>query len=245
MNADPVTSAPARLRERVHVADQAKHRIRPRAMGRRLVLQQGDPCASGGGIPSGVLTAQPGHARRRRRHTPRHPREGRRPGHPRRPLIRRKRHHRRGNRRPRRRARLHRRPRPRRDRDIPKPAGPIPRHRRLLPHRSRRRAHLAAPVRHRPLLRRPVRAGTKAGLGNPSHAGPGPVRRATRQAPRGGRSRAGTSWPTTTTPSTPTWSDSPPSAWTRPPTSIDSSHVPMLSHPDFVLDVIRAAATGV
>ena len=26
---------------------------------------------------------------------------------------------------------------------------------------------------------------------------------------------------------------------------IDSSHVPMLSHPDFVLDVIRAAAAGV
>ena len=25
---------------------------------------------------------------------------------------------------------------------------------------------------------------------------------------------------------------------------IDSSHVPMLSHPDFVLDVIRAAAAG-
>jgi hypothetical protein len=26
---------------------------------------------------------------------------------------------------------------------------------------------------------------------------------------------------------------------------IDSSHVPMLSHPDYVLDVIRAAAGGV
>jgi len=26
---------------------------------------------------------------------------------------------------------------------------------------------------------------------------------------------------------------------------IDSSHVPMLSHPDFVLDVIRAVAAGV
>lgn len=26
---------------------------------------------------------------------------------------------------------------------------------------------------------------------------------------------------------------------------IDSSHVPMLSHPDFVLDVIRKAATAV
>ena len=26
---------------------------------------------------------------------------------------------------------------------------------------------------------------------------------------------------------------------------IDSSHVPMLSHPDFVLDVIRAAAAGI
>ena len=26
---------------------------------------------------------------------------------------------------------------------------------------------------------------------------------------------------------------------------VDSSHVPMLSHPDFVLDVIRAAAAGV
>ena len=26
---------------------------------------------------------------------------------------------------------------------------------------------------------------------------------------------------------------------------IDSSHVPMLSHPDYVLDVIRAAAAGI
>ncbi len=26
---------------------------------------------------------------------------------------------------------------------------------------------------------------------------------------------------------------------------IDSSHVPMLSHPDFVVDVIRAAAAGI
>ena len=37
-------------------------------------------------------------------------------------------------------------------------------------------------------------------------------------APPGGRSRAGTSWPTTTVPFTPTWNVSAPSGWAPPPT---------------------------
>ena len=49
---------------------------------------------------------------------------------------------------------------------------------------------------------------------------------------------------TTTTPSTPSWSASLPSAWVPPRIAVDSSHVPMLSHPDVVLDAIRAAASA-
>ena len=41
---------------------------------------------------------------------------------------------------------------------------------------------------------------------------------ATLRGPRGSPSRAGTSWPTTTTPSIPSWNASPQSAWAPPPT---------------------------
>ena len=46
---------------------------------------------------------------------------------------------------------------------------------RLLPHRDRGRAHLAAPGRHRVLRGRPVRAGAEGRLGDPGRAGRGPV----------------------------------------------------------------------
>ena len=157
-------------------AEQAEHRVRPRAVGRRLVLQQGDPHASGGGARGDLRPERPRHARGRRRR--RHPRAGagQQPGHPRRPLVRRNRHHRRGNRRPRCRAGLHRRTRAGRRRNVAEPAGPVPHHRRLRPHRDRRRAHLAAPGRHRVLRGRPTRAGAAARLGDPGRARRGPVR---------------------------------------------------------------------
>ena len=59
------------------------------------------------------------------------------------------------------------------------------------------------------------------------------------QAPPGGRSRAGTSWPRTTAPSTPNSSASSAKRMGAKTYEVDSSHVPMLSHPDLVLDVIR------
>jgi len=118
-----LSSYPHKRRVYVH-EDQTEHRVRPRDLGRRLVLQQVDPCASGGGARGGVGPEQPRHAQRRRRGS--HPSAwtGQQPGHPRRPLVGRNRHHSRGNRRTRCRAGLHRRSRPGRRRDDAEPAGP-------------------------------------------------------------------------------------------------------------------------
>src|SRR2546427_905924 len=111
-----LSSYPHKRRDYVH-EDQTEHRVRPLDLGRRLVLQRVDPCASGGGARGGVGPEQPRHAQRRRRGS--HPSAwtGQQPGHPRRPLVGRNRHHSRGNRRTRCRAGLHRRSRPGRRRD--------------------------------------------------------------------------------------------------------------------------------
>ena len=138
-----IEPVPPRKDEHVH-ADETEHRVRPRALGRRLVLQQGDPHASGGGVPGDVCPEQPRHARRRRRRRQADAGAGQQPGHPRRPLLRRNRHHRRGHRRSRSRAGLHRRTRPGRRRDVAEPCRTSSPHRRLRPHRDRGRAHLAA-----------------------------------------------------------------------------------------------------
>jgi hypothetical protein len=64
------------------------------------------------------------------------------------------------------------------------------------------------------------------------------------EAQPGGRSPAGTSLPRTTAPSIPSCSAS----WPRmgaTTTEVDSSHVPMLSNPGLVIDVIRKAAAAV
>jgi hypothetical protein len=61
------------------------------------------------------------------------------------------------------------------------------------------------------------------------------------------KNRAPTSWQPTTAPSTPSWSDSRPSEWVPRRIEVESSHVPMLSRVDIVLDAIRdlaAAALG-
>src|SRR3989449_10362669 len=50
-------------------ADQTEHRVRPRDLGRRLVLWQGDPDATGGRVRGGGRPTQPGHAQRRRRNS--------------------------------------------------------------------------------------------------------------------------------------------------------------------------------
>ena len=168
----------------VHVrTEQAEHRLLPRPLGRRLVLQQGDRAAPGGGTPGDRRPVRPRHARGRRRH--RHPNAGprRQSRHPRRPLLRRIGDHRRRHRRSRRRAGLHRRARAGRRRDLPEPAGPVPHHRRLRAHRGRRRTHLVAPRRRRMLRRRPPRGGAAARLGDPLRA----RRRPVRPQRRGGR----------------------------------------------------------
>ena len=123
------------------------------------------------------------------------------------------RHHGRGNRRPRRRARLHLRARAGRDRDLAGPTGQVPDHRRVRTDRGRRRAHLAAPGRHRVLRRGPIRGGEADRVGDRDAARREPVQRKGPRASPGGRSRAPTSWPRKTTPSIPSWSGSPPSAW--------------------------------
>ena len=51
-------------------------------------------------------------------------------------------------------------------------------------------------------------------------------------------------WPRRIAPSTPTWNASSPNAWARQP-SRPQQPVPMLSNPEIVLDVIRAAAKAV
>lgn len=56
--------------------------------------------------------------------------------------------------------------------------------------------------------------------------------------------RVGASSPTTTGPSSPTWNGSPRSGWAPAPTPWTAA-VPMQSRPDFVLDVIRAAANSI
>jgi hypothetical protein len=79
-------------------ASQAEHRVRPRDLGRRLVLQQGDPYASGGGTRGYRCPIRSRHTRRRRRGSEAHAGAGQQPGHSRRPLVRRSRYHSGGNR---------------------------------------------------------------------------------------------------------------------------------------------------
>jgi pimeloyl-ACP methyl ester carboxylesterase len=59
-------------------ADQTEHRVRPRDLGRRLVLWQGDPRATGGRVRGGGRPTQPGHAQRRRRNSNPHAGAGQR-----------------------------------------------------------------------------------------------------------------------------------------------------------------------
>ena len=90
-------------------------------------------------------------------------------------FLRRNCHHCRGNRRARCRAGLYRGARAGRRRDVAKPAGQISAHRRLRPHRSRRRSRVAEAERHRVLRRRFARAGTETCLGDPRRASRGPL----------------------------------------------------------------------
>ena len=149
-----------------------------------------------------------------------------------------------GTDRPRGRAGLHRRPRPGRRRDVAEPAGQVPDHRRLLAHRNRGRAHLAEPD----------------GIG--CFAGDLPEQEqklvwATQGVPGAdlfNQKVEGTAWR-----SKPSWYIVAKNDRTVHPElerfvakrmgattyEVDSSHVPMLSNPDLVLDVIRKAANAV
>ena len=100
------------------------------------------------------------------------------------------------------------------------------------------------PVRSHLLLRRPARGRAEAGLGDPLRPGRRPVpaqcpgRRVEVQAQLVHRGQHDQ----TVNPELERFAAKRMGATTY---DIDSSHVPMLSHPDFVLDVIRTAATAV
>ena len=114
----------------------------------------------------------------------------------------------------------------------------------VLAHRGRGRAHLAETGRRRVLRRRPARGGAEARVGDARRAGRGPVHQKVE----------GTAWR-----SKPSWYIVATQDRTVHPelerfvakrmgaTTIetDSSHVPMLSSPALVLDVIRKAANAV
>ena len=61
----------------------------------------------------------------------------------------------------------------------------------------------------------------------------------------GGRSRVGPSWPPRIARSIPTWKRFAAKRMGATTVELKSSHVPMLSHPKQVLDVIRTAAAAV
>jgi hypothetical protein len=119
------------------VRDQTEHRLRPRALGGRLMLPEADPHAAGGWARGDLLPARPGLPERRR--GLRHPllRAGQRPCGPCRPLLRRFPDYARGDGRPGLCPGLHRGARTRRDRNLAKPAAEVFRLGRLLPHRGR------------------------------------------------------------------------------------------------------------
>ena len=133
---------------------------------------------------------------------------------------------------------------PGRDRDVAGAAGQVPADGCLQAHRSRRRARLDAPVGRPVLLRRPVRGGSEAGLCHSLRAGRGPVpaqrtrRRVADEAELGHR---GTNDHTVN----PDLERSSAKRMGATTYELHSSHVPMLSQPDRVLDVIRTAASGV
>ena len=95
----------------------------------------------------------------------------------------------------------------------------VPPDRRLPTHRDRRGAHLAPARRDRLLRGGPLTRKNSSSSGR-RRACPLQTCSTRRfQAPPGSRSRAGTSWATTTEPSIPTWSVSWRTGWVRPPTS--------------------------
>jgi pimeloyl-ACP methyl ester carboxylesterase len=72
---------------------------------------------------------------------------------------------------------------------------------------------------------------SKSWSGQPRSRRPRTSSAATLRAPRGSPSRAGTSWPTTTTPSIPSWSASPRSAWAPRPTRSTAAMFPCSPSP--------------
>jgi len=94
------------------------------------------------------------------------------------------------------------------------------------------------------LRRRPVRAGAAARLGDPLRAGRGPVQpeRSRHRLEVEGELYIVATNDRTVQPELQRFVAKRMGATTY---EVDSSHVPMLSHPSFVLDVIRAAAKAI
>src|SRR6266404_3635078 len=187
---------------------------------------------------------RPQHNGRGRRLDESYDRTSQQPGYPRWPLLRRKRHHRGRNRRSSCRPGLHLRACSGCGRDFADTADKVPQDRCLLPHRSRGWTYLAASGGHEVFLRRPFGAGAKPGW-------------ATQGVPQPDLFEAkvgGTAWK-----SKPSWYIVGKKDRTVHPDleramakrmgattyELDSSHVPMLSQPERVIDVIRAAAKAI
>ena len=142
------------------------------------------------------------------------------------------------------RAGLHRRPRPGRRRDFAEPAGQVPDDRRVRRTSRSRTGASGCSRRHRLLRGRPVRGGAEARLGDPGRAGAWTC--STRKV-------EGIAWR-----SKPSWYIVAKNDRTVHPElerfvakrmgattfEVDSSHVPMLSNPSLVIDVIRKAANA-
>src|SRR6516165_10342658 len=172
------------------------------------------------------------------------PCSGPQPGDPRRSFLWRNTDHARRDRCAGSRARLYRGPRAGCRRNLSEPAWQVSDVPRVRPPRCAGRAHLAQTKRRQTLRGRSARGGTKAGVCDAGGAGGRPLQPKVE----------GTAWN-----AKPSWYVLATQDQTVPPelqhfvskrmkaatTEVTSSHVPMLSRPDVVLDVIRKAASAV
>ena len=171
----------------------------------------------------------------------------RQPGHARRPFLRRRHHHRRRHGRARGRPGLHRGGRARRRRDRAGPAQQVPVGH-LHSRRGRRQPRLDASDRHRVLRRRPVRKKSRSWCGRRHYAPVFDLFHQQKLTPNSIAWRSKPSWYVLATqdhtvhPDLQRWVSKRMGAKV---TEVASSHVPMLSQPDVVIDVIRKAVAAV
>ena len=157
-----------------------KYCLLPRALGRRILLQQVNRSPAGRGVRVHCGAVRPQLNGRGRRLNESSDRSGQQPGYPCRTLLWRKRHHRRRNRRSRCRPGLHLRTCSGRGRDLADAAVQFPEDSGLLAHRRQGRTHLVASGRRRRFRRRFARAREKARFSDAGRSETRPVRRKSR-----------------------------------------------------------------